>query len=145
MAKRRPRVPGTHQPRPKLRPRRVPGESQTYWNGEPCEARKVSVMVADSEAPRYWARSIVGTRRDAVEVKYGGDIFYLDDAEWTRPKEEVAQIRRLFPDSEVKTVLDAGGAWRKLTAGFGTPAYGHRELKVVKGSVQPRQEGTETP
>jgi hypothetical protein len=85
---------------------------QTQWNGEPCTAMRVTVVVADNGAfPGYWARHLVGTRRDAVLVDYGGRTFYLDDHD--------------------------GSGWNKVTHG-GSPLLGHRELIVDPGSVQPR-------
>ena len=102
---------------------------QCYWNGEPCKARKVAVEVADSSAPRYWARGLVGTRRDAVEVEYGGEVFYLDDEAWAYSEE--GAFARPFE------LIPAGQGWAKVTDGHGSPAFGHRELRV-KGSVQPR-------
>lgn len=106
----------------------------TYWNGERCRARKVRVVVADApEFPRYWARGLVGEERDAVEVDYRGDVFYLDDEEFTgaEPYE--------FGGARVEAVPgSAGWAWQKVTAGRGSPMYGHRSLTVVPGSVEER-------
>lgn len=86
----------------------------TYWNGEPCEARRVSVVVADSgQFPLYWAREFVGQRRDAVEVVYGEQTFYLDDG--------------------------AGDGWWKVTDGHGSPRWSHGSLEIEAGSVQPRE------
>lgn len=84
---------------------------QAYWNGEPCEARRVVVTVADDERfPLYWAREFVGQRRRAVEVRYGEHVFYLDDEEPAR-------------------------GWDKVTLGHGSPRFGHRELTIEPGSV----------
>ncbi|MBE4790308.1 hypothetical protein [Streptomyces caniscabiei] len=86
---------------------------QTQWNGEPCTAMRVSVVVADSKFfPGYWAREFIGTRRDAVLVEYGGSAFYLDDHD--------------------------GSGWNKVTHG-GSPRWGHRDLVVEPGSVRPRR------
>ncbi len=91
---------------------------KTYWNGEPCHARKVTLVVADAPSfPIYWARDHVGTTRRATEVTYGGQVFYLDDE-------------------------DAGGSgdepgWRKVTLGRGSPRYMHRNLYPEPGTVQP--------
>ncbi|MER7815635.1 hypothetical protein [Streptomyces sp. NPDC096153] len=85
---------------------------QTMWNGEPCTATRVTVVVADSGAfPSYWAREHAGTRRNAVQVDYGGDTFYLDDED--------------------------GSGWHKVTHGGG-PRHGHMGLEVEPGSVQAR-------
>jgi hypothetical protein len=92
----------------------------TYWNGEPCEARQVTVVVADSGAfPFYWAREYVGQRRDAVEVVYADSTFYLDDDEHDdRPK---------------------GDGWWKVTEGHGSPRCGHRSLQIEPGTVEARE------
>ncbi|MBE4790986.1 hypothetical protein [Streptomyces caniscabiei] len=87
---------------------------ETRWNGEPCLARRVTAIVADSTFfPQYWARDLVGTHRKAVEVTYGGSTFFLDDED--------------------------GSAWAKVTSG-GSPAHGHRDLVVDPGSIQPRSD-----
>lgn len=86
----------------------------TYWNGERCEARKVTITVADGGHERGWYRPFIGQQRDAVEVTYAGQTFYLDDAE-------------LGPDA-------AGAGWRKVTEGHGGPSWGHRSLYKAAGS-----------
>lgn len=84
----------------------------TQWNGEPCEARRITAIVADNTAfPGYWARPFVGARRKAVEVTYGGQTFYLDDED--------------------------GSGWNKVTHG-GSPWYPHSGLTIEPGSIQPR-------
>lgn len=80
---------------------------RTRWNGEPCRAERVTVTVADDPAfPGYWARDLVGTRRRAVRVDYGGQTFYLDDED--------------------------GSGWAKVTSGGG-PWSPHRSLAVATG------------
>lgn len=79
---------------------------RTYWNGEPCQARRVLVVVADFgrfETP--WFRQYVGQERAAVEVTYAGATFYIDDEE--------------------------GDGWAKVTSG-GSPRAGHRSLDVAR-------------
>ncbi|MCI3277488.1 hypothetical protein [Streptomyces cylindrosporus] len=86
--------------------------TNTQWNGEPCTATQVTVTVADNGFfPAYWAREFVGTRRKAVEVEYGDHTFYLDDED--------------------------GSGWDKVTHG-GAPDWGHRDLAIEPGSVEPR-------
>lgn len=93
--------------------------AQTFWNGEPCHARIVRVVVADSDFfPLYWARELVGTTREAVEVTYNGRTFYLDN------------------EARGEGTTD-GAAWRKVTIGHGSPQWGHRDLEVEPGSVEP--------
>jgi hypothetical protein len=86
--------------------------SETQWNGEPCQARRVTAIVADNGVfPMYWARHLVGTRRKVVEVEYGGETFYLDDED--------------------------GSGWNKVTHG-GSPHWGHSNLTIEPDSIQPR-------
>lgn len=92
---------------------------QTYWNGETTPARRVRVTIADHSYPAYWARELVGQERDAVEVTYNGEVFYLDD------------------EAHEHGTTDGAG-WRKVTTGHGSPRYGHRELEVEPGSVVDR-------
>lgn len=76
-----------------------------YWNGERALAVKVRVIVGDApQFPNYWARSLVGTEREAVRVTYSGQLFYLDNED--------------------------GSGWLKVTEGHGSPRYGHRDLAV---------------
>lgn len=90
----------------------------TFWNGEPCEARRVSVVIADApEFARYWARGLVGQRRNAVEIIYGNETFYLDN------------------EAHGEGTTD-DAAWRKVTLGHGSPRYGHRDLSIVPGSAR---------
>jgi hypothetical protein len=86
--------------------------SDTRWNGEPCTARRITAVVADNEAfPMYWARHLVGTRRNIVEVTYGGSTFYLDDED--------------------------GSGWNKVTHG-GSPHWPHSNITIGLDSIQPR-------
>ncbi len=78
-----------------------------YWNGELAPCRRVRVLVGDSgRFPLYWARDLVGTERDAVEVYYDGQHFYLDD--------------------------DDGSGWAKVTTGKGSPLCGSRSLEIER-------------
>lgn len=86
--------------------------TDTRWNGEPCQARRITAIVADTDVfPEYWARPLAGTRRDIVEVTYGEQTFYLDD--------------------------ENGAGWAKVTSG-GSPRYGHRNIKIEPDSIRPR-------
>ncbi|MFE6428134.1 hypothetical protein ACFVOB_22115 [Streptomyces rochei] len=86
--------------------------TDTRWNGESCLARRITAIVSDDgRFPAYWARDLVGTRRNAVEITYGGSTFYLDDED--------------------------GSGWAKVTSG-GSPARAQRSLTVVPGSIEPR-------
>lgn len=86
--------------------------STTRWNGEPCTARQLTAVVADNiDFPAYWARHLVGTRRDIVEVVYGGSTFYLDD--------------------------EAGEGWHKVTHG-GSPRWAHSNITIDPDTIRPR-------
>lgn len=77
---------------------------QTYWNGEPCVARRVLVRVGRSPVSTWWCAKLEGTEREAVEVRYGRETFYLDDAD--------------------------GSGWSKVTEGRGSPWCYHASLPV---------------
>jgi hypothetical protein len=74
----------------------------TFWNGEPCIAERVEVIVGPSPVPTSWCATLEGKRRKAVEVIYGGQTFFLDDED--------------------------GSGWHKVTEGHGSPRVGHRGL-----------------
>ncbi|WP_073946497.1 hypothetical protein [Streptomyces kebangsaanensis] len=87
--------------------------TDTRWNGEPCTARRVTaIVIDDGRFPAYWARHLVGTRRNIVEVVYGSSTFYLDDED--------------------------GSAWHKVTQGGGSPHWGHSSITIDPDSIQPR-------
>jgi hypothetical protein len=83
------------------------GTEKTYWNGEPTPARIVRVIVGRSPVDTWWCARLAGTERQAVEVDYNGDKFYLDNEE-------------------------DGSGWRKVTAGHGSPQWGHSSLPVER-------------
>jgi hypothetical protein len=74
----------------------------TYWNGEPTPARRVVVRVGPAERETHRHFGLEGTERRAVEVRYGGRTFFLDDED--------------------------GGGWRKVTEGRGSPRWSHSGL-----------------
>lgn len=78
---------------------------KTYWNGEPCKARIVRVIVGDhGRFERPWFLPYVGKVLDAVEVRYANSTFYIDN------------------------YLDQG--WKKVTEGRGSPNWPHSSLDV---------------
>jgi hypothetical protein len=81
-------------------------DGRTCWNGEPAECRKVRVIVGRSERRTWWCADLEGQERDAVEVTYADQVFYLDNAD--------------------------GNGWAKVTIGRGSPGYGHAELPVER-------------
>ena len=52
---------------------------KTYWNGEPCEAKRVIVIVGKSLRPTWWCAEFEGKERDAVKITAQGESFYVDD------------------------------------------------------------------
>lgn len=103
---------------------------RTYWNGQECKARIVRVIVADApEFPQYWARGFVGQEREAVEVTYYDETFYIDN-EGHEPSEESATVLRahgIEPHPE-----PPGQGWRKVTEGRGSPGWSHSSLEVER-------------
>lgn len=91
-------------------------KGSTYWNGLPTHAEKgTAVVAAAPEFPNYWAarEGLIGQRIEVVMVvldgvNYGGGISYLDDRN--------------------------GSGWHKVTAGHGSPAYGHKDVGIQDGS-----------
>lgn len=93
-------------------------EQQTYWNGEPCSARKVRVSVGHALRPTWWCAGLEGTIRQAVEVTYGERVFFLDNED--------------------------GSGWWKVTSGKGSPGAYHAGLpndsEVVDEDAPPCEE-----
>lgn len=82
-------------------------DGPTYWNSERAGARRVVVIVADDPAfPHYWARSLVGQERRAVEVIYNGRTFYIDN--------------------------ENGSGWAKVRFAGGGPQAGHSSLRIER-------------
>lgn len=79
---------------------------QTYWNGEPCEARLVEVIVGKPPRPTWWCADLEGQTRKAVEVDYHGQKFYLDN--------------------------DDGSGWHKVTVGRGSPNFFHASIPITR-------------
>ncbi len=75
---------------------------KTYWNGEESPCRRVVVRVGPSPRDTWWCARLVGQEHPAVEVTYGGDVFYLSD--------------------------EGGAGWHKVTTGHGGPQAGHSSL-----------------
>ena len=79
---------------------------KTRWNGEPCEARRVLIIVGECPKPTWWFAHLVGTEMRAVEVTYGTETFYLADRE--------------------------GEGWHKVTVGRGSPYFGHSSVTCAE-------------
>ncbi len=76
-------------------------EMKTYWNGEPCEAKKVLVKVGKSARPTWWCADLEGKTIEAVKITQGSYSFFVPDEKET---------------------------WLKITEGFGSPTYPHKGL-----------------
>ncbi len=84
--------------------------AKTYWNGEECTATRVMLKVLDDATfVKYWAKTLIGSTIEAVEVMHNGHTFYIDDRD--------------------------GNGWQKVTAGEGSSRYGH---KTLNGEVMAR-------
>jgi hypothetical protein len=110
-----------------LRPllnQRIADDAKTWWNGRPCKARIVRVVVAKAEKPSMWYAPFAGQEREAVEIsdadQSGHQPFYLDNEAY---------------DDEI-----AGLGWAKVTIGRGGPDWGHRNLTIER--VVEEVEGT---
>lgn len=82
----------------------VPVDGKTYWNGEPCDVRRVRVIVGESLRPTWWCAELEGQERVVLEVQYG-EPFYIEDDEQS---------------------------WAKLTLGRGMWTSGHKSVPVAK-------------
>lgn len=80
----------------------------TYWEGKRCRCEIVRIVVAPPPAPTWWCAMLTGTVREVVKVYHGDVPFYLDN--------------------EAFKEAPAGGGWRKVTEGQGSPRFGHRQL-----------------
>jgi hypothetical protein len=78
---------------------------KTYWNGEPCKADKVKVIVGECKVPTWWCADLAGKTHDAIRITYHGETFYLNDDE---------------------------SSWEKITVGRGSPYWPHKSLPVEK-------------
>lgn len=110
----------------------------TFWNGEPCEARLVTVIVGRAPAVSWWCAELVGTERKAVEVIYDGKTFYLDDDVWTEDMEPATTREHRLTFGMPFDSREPGHAWEKVTTGLGSPRWPHSSLPVKEGSVKPR-------
>lgn len=103
---------------------------RTYWNGEPCKARIVRVIVADTgDFPLYWAKPYVGTEREAVEIAYNGRTFYIDNEEHSPSPGETEAMRRFGLPA---AFCPRGEGWDKVTSGRGSPTRAHRSLQIER-------------
>lgn len=121
---------------------------ETFWNGLPCVARRVTAIVApweDGDPPRAWWKHLAGMRRRMVEVTVPraleDGVFYLDDDSFEPTEEQAA-----YYEMHGMTVRsrEAGQGWAKVTEGRGSPQWAHSDAKIVPGSVVARgEEGSE--
>lgn len=80
-----------------------PCETKTYWNGEPCKARRVIAKVGIAAKPTYWYAPLESQEIRAVEVEYNGQKFMISDVD--------------------------GEGWHKVTVGKGSPHLGHSSFE----------------
>lgn len=81
-------------------------EVKTYWNEEPCSARRVMIRVGECPFPCGWFKSLVGTTMRAVEITYGGEKFYIADRD--------------------------GNGWHKVTVEMGGPHWSHDSVTCAE-------------
>jgi len=78
-----------------------------YWNGEPCHARFVDIIVGKADKETYWYAKHEGQKRKAIQVGLetpkGNVLFLLDNED--------------------------GSALEKITVGRGSPPWGHKSIK----------------
>lgn len=99
------------------------------WNGEPCEARRVRVIVADDgRFPKYWARQFVGQERAAVEITYADQTFYIDDEGYEQSDAERETLAKYGLPVQGRVGFPGWG-WAKVMNGGG-PRDGHASLEV---------------
>ena len=79
------------------------------------------MIVGKAPMPTWWCADLEGKERNAVEVSYGGRVFYLDD------DEQPGDGGLLAPPP-----CHAGQGWWKVTVGQGGPEICHAELPVRK-------------
>jgi hypothetical protein len=88
------------------------GSEQTFWSGEPANwARGTGVIASDIPAARTWPARTKGERIPVVRVFYAGEHFDLDN--------------------------DKDRAWLKVTAGHGSPRFGHRSVTLEVQTLEP--------
>lgn len=78
---------------------------KTFWNGEPCKATKVKVIVGKSPLSSWWCSKLAGKEHTAIRIEQHEETFYIND--------------------------DVDG-WNKITEGLGMWTHRHRSLPVEK-------------
>lgn len=107
-------------------------QEQTYWNGEPCAAERVMVVVDDDQRfPEYWARRFVGTQRRAVKITYSGNTFYIDDEGYEQTQGEIDLLRSHGFKAE-KVAGYPGWGWDKVTVYRGSSKAPHAGLAIQR-------------
>lgn len=79
---------------------------KTYWNGSETPARKCKAKIGASPRSTWWCANMQGEVIDAVEIKYGGDTFYIDNRD--------------------------GDGWWKVTTGKGSPIWNHSAIPLAE-------------
>lgn len=78
---------------------------KTYWNGLPCKAERMQVIVGKPHKPTWWCAPLEGKEHSAIKISVSGESFYIND------------------DEE---------AWLKITQGKGMWDYAHKSLPVER-------------
>lgn len=89
---------------------------ETFWNGNPCRARYLTVVVAnDPTFSKYWAKSYIGQVRKAIEITI---------------------IKRgILGTSKLETFIidnEDGSGYKKITKGRGSWKYSYGVLAVKR-------------
>jgi hypothetical protein len=50
-----------------------------FWNGEPCFAKAVKVIVGKSPRETWWCAALAGKEHSAIEISQGAERFYIND------------------------------------------------------------------
>jgi hypothetical protein len=86
---------------------------RTYWNGEPCRAERVTVIVGKPLRSTWWCAPLEGKEHPAIKITQGDESFYIADDE---------------------------RGWQKITEGKGSFMYSHSSLPVER-EVTPTASG----
>ncbi|WP_374029800.1 hypothetical protein [Bdellovibrio bacteriovorus] len=87
---------------------------KTFWNGEPCKATKVKVVVGKSPRPTWWCAHLEGKIMDAIRIEYPVD---------NKTSEPGIDCQPFY-------LCDDAESWKKITVGMGSPYCSHKSLPV---------------
>jgi hypothetical protein len=84
----------------------IKSKPRTFWNGEPCLARRVLIRVGECPFPQGWYKHLVGTEMRAVEITQDSETFYIADQD--------------------------GNGWHKTFVEGGGPHWGHKSVTCAE-------------